>query len=266
MPFVAGLLESLQVRNSEAPAEFTSGDDLEQVLNRHLLAIEAMADVELITSILLLSHDGKRLFHGAAPRLPQSYCDAVDGSEIGPSAGSCGTAAYWDRPIYVSDIATDPLWADYRHLALPHGLRSCWSTPIREPDGALIGTFAVYRRTIGSPSSDEIESIAMITEHVAEAIIFARDVQDLQRSLRHFPRLRLVSDNEAQVRLAGERLDHLSSLLTSVEHKIAELHRLADENESQQATDTLKATAELSLKLVVILRRQIDEISSKPSP
>jgi hypothetical protein len=66
--------------------------------------------------------------------------------------------------------------------------------------------------------------------------------------------------------LAGERLDHLSSLLTSVEHKIAELDRLADENESQQATDTLKATAELSLKLVVILRRQIDEINSKPSP
>jgi GAF domain-containing protein len=265
MPFAAGLRNSLQLRNRKASAEFTNGDDLEQVLSRHLLAIEAMADRELITSILLLSPDGKRLFHGAAPRLPQSYCAAVDGSEIGPAAGSCGTAAYWDRPIYVSDIATDPLWTDYRHLALPHDLRSCWSTPIRRSDGALLGTFAIYHRTIGSPSSDEIESIAMITEHVAEAITFWRNVQDLQRSPRHSPRLRLVSDTEAQVRSAGERLINLSSLLASIEHKVAELDRLADENETQQARDILRATAKLSRKLVAILRREIDEISSKPS-
>src|SRR4029450_2263625 len=133
MGFAAGLRESLEFRQSRLPVEFTNGDDLEQVLSRHLLTVEAMADGELITSILLVSADEKRLSHCAAPGLPRSYCHAVDGLEIGPCAGSCGTAAYLGRPIYVSDIATDPLWTDFRHLALPHGLRSCWSTPIRAP-------------------------------------------------------------------------------------------------------------------------------------
>src|SRR5438045_784321 len=114
MPFAAGLQKSLQFRQTQISAEFTNGENLEQVLSRHLLTVEAMAEGEVITSILLLSADGKRLSHGAAPGLPKSYRDAVDGSEIGPSAGSCGTAAYLGRPIYVSDIVSDPLWADYR--------------------------------------------------------------------------------------------------------------------------------------------------------
>ena len=97
------------------------GDSLEDVLNRHLLTVEKMSDIEIMTSILLLSPDGKRLTHGAAPSLPGPYVEAIDGSEIGPVAGSCGTAAYLGRPVYVTDIATDPLWAAYRDLALPHG-------------------------------------------------------------------------------------------------------------------------------------------------
>src|SRR3954469_11045769 len=159
MPFAPELRNFLQLRQSQAPAEITRGEDLAEVLTRDLLTIEAMADGDLITSILLLSDDRKRLSHGAAPRLPQSYCDAIDGSEIGPRAGSCGTAAYHGRPVYVTDIATDPLWADYRHIALPHGLRSCWSTPIRDPDGTVIGTFAVYRPTVSKPTKAAIEAI-----------------------------------------------------------------------------------------------------------
>jgi GAF domain-containing protein len=125
--------------------------------------------------VLLLSADGKRLTHGAAPSLPQAYREAVDGSEIGPTAGSCGTAAYLGRPVYVTDIATDPLWAAYRDLALPHGLRSCWSTPIRHTDGEVMGTFAIYHRNISGPARDELNAIDIITDNVARAIAWARD-------------------------------------------------------------------------------------------
>ena len=149
MPFAAGLRESLQVRGTQVPDEFTRGDTLEHVLNRHLLTVERMSDRELLTSILLVSCDGT-LSHGAAPKLPRAYREAIDGTKIGPCAGSCGTAAYFGRPVYVADIASDPLWDDYRHHALPHGLRSCWSTPIRDSNGSLIGTFAIYRRTASS--------------------------------------------------------------------------------------------------------------------
>lgn len=175
MSFAAGLRHALQLRQSDVASELKRGDSLEDVLNRHLLTVEQMSDSEILTSVLLLSPDGKRLTHGAAPSLPRAYRDAIDGSMIGPSAGSCGTAAYLGRPVYVTDIATDPLWADYRDLALPHGLRSCWSTPIRHADGHLMGTFAIYHRNLSGPTRDELGAIEVITDNVAQAIMSARE-------------------------------------------------------------------------------------------
>lgn len=82
----------------------------------------------------------------AGPSLPTSYSQALDGIERGPSVGSCGTAAFFGKAIEVTDIATDPLWDDFRGLALPLGLRACWSSPIKARDGRTIGTFAFYFR------------------------------------------------------------------------------------------------------------------------
>ena len=174
MPFGLNLQESLSDRHSKVALEFAAGESLETVLGRHLLAIEAAAETELLTSILLLDDSGSRILHGAAPSLPKSYCSAIDGAEIGPEAGSCGTAAFTGQPIYVSDIETSVLWDDYRHLALPHGLRACWSTPIRDPEGNVLGTFAVYHLTPRSPTPSEVNSIRMITDHVAEVIMWSR--------------------------------------------------------------------------------------------
>jgi GAF domain-containing protein len=175
MSFAAGLRHALDLRQSDVVSELRRGESLEDILNRHLLAVEAMSDSEILTSVLLLSPDGKRLTHGAAPSLPQSYREAIDGSEIGPKAGSCGTAAYLGRPVYVTDIATDPLWAEYRDLALPHGLRSCWSTPIRHADGSVMGTFAIYHRNLSGPTRDELGAIEIITDNVAQVITSARE-------------------------------------------------------------------------------------------
>ena len=95
-------------------------------------------------SVLLLDADGKHLRHGAAPSLPEAYCQAIDGLTIGPAVGSCGTAAYRDEAVFVADIAHDPLWAEFKELALEHGLAACWSSPIRSASGKLLGTLAVY--------------------------------------------------------------------------------------------------------------------------
>jgi signal transduction histidine kinase len=110
-------------------------------------------------SILLLDADGLTLRHGAAPRLPREYCAAIDGLNIGPKAGSCGTAAFHRRTTVVSDIAHDELWTDYRGLALPHGLRACWSTPILATNGECLGTFAMYYDEPRTPSSMELDII-----------------------------------------------------------------------------------------------------------
>jgi len=117
------------------------GDSLAEILDSLCRLVEAQAD-DVLASILLV--DGDRLRHGGAPSLPKAYTDAINGTVIGPSAGSCGTAAYRGEPVIVEDIATDPLWADYRDLALPHSLRACWSAPVFSSQGKVIATFAMY--------------------------------------------------------------------------------------------------------------------------
>ena len=177
MAFALQLQDSLRNREAQVQSEFRQGDALGLILNRYLLTVEAEADSFILTSILLV--DGSHLRHGAAPTLPPAYCEAIDGLEYGPVAGSCGTAAHYARPIYVTDIETDPLWADYKHLALEHGLRACWSTPIFDDQRAVLGTFAIYHLTPRGPTRAEIAAIATITDHVARAISWSRSAQEL---------------------------------------------------------------------------------------
>jgi GAF domain-containing protein len=201
MAFARRLRKLLSFRDTLMPDEFAKGEPLESVLERYLLVVESTAEPDTSTSILLL--DGTTLHHGAGPKLPREYLDAIDGSQIGPVAGSCGTAAYFGKPIYVSDICNDPLWENYRHLALKHDLRACWSTPIRNPEGTLLGTFAVYHERPRTPTAGELASIRDITEHVARAIMFYRGERyeaksdETQEPKAGRPALRLVSKSDA---------------------------------------------------------------------
>ncbi len=101
-------------------------------------------ELDIRCSVLLLDQSGKHLVHCAAPGLPREFCLAIDGAEIGPTEGSCGTSAYLGEAVFVADIATNPLWANYADLALRHGLAACWSSPIFSSVGKVLGTFAVY--------------------------------------------------------------------------------------------------------------------------
>jgi two-component system, cell cycle sensor histidine kinase and response regulator CckA len=134
----------------------------------------------LLCSVLLLDADGTTLRHGAAPGLPMEYSRAVDGIQIGPCAGSCGTAAYRKQPVVVSDIATDPLWASCRQVALPHGLRACWSTPIASQDGKILGTFAIYYREPRTPDAEHLQLITHATHLAGIAIEHDRAKAELR--------------------------------------------------------------------------------------
>ncbi len=165
-----------------------SGAPLSETLDALLIFLERDMP-EMLCSLLLVDDDGARLRHGSAPSLPVAYSRAIDGAPIGPRSGSCGTAAYIGQQVIVEDIDTDPLWADYRHLAREHGLRACWSTPIRGSDGKLLGTFAMYLRHPGSPTEMHHNLIGIAT-HVAAIAISkdrrkreARDTQERYRLL-----------------------------------------------------------------------------------
>jgi PAS domain S-box-containing protein len=155
------------------------GEALSLTLDAVCRLVEENTD-GLLASVLLL--DGHHLRHGGAPSLPKAYTDAIDGSLIGPRTGSCGTAAFRREQVIVSDIAIDPLWTDYRALALPYSLRSCWSTPIMSSEGEVIGTFAMYYREPRSPGSRDQEVIERITHLAGIAIERKMTLEKLQRS------------------------------------------------------------------------------------
>jgi len=131
---------------------------LHPVLDELMVGLERQSPGALC-SVLLLDEEGGRLRHGAAPSLPEEYNRLIDGVAIGPAVGSCGTAAFSNRQVIVADLARDPLWADYRDLALGHGLRACWSTPIHCSAGKVLGTFAIYYREPRHPTPAELELI-----------------------------------------------------------------------------------------------------------
>jgi GAF domain-containing protein len=161
---------SLDQTAEELLGRLDGGAPLSQVLEGLILQIEAASHGGMLGSILLLDEDGRRLLHGAAPSLPEAYSRAIHGIEIGPKVGSCGTAAYLGHAVYVTDVSTDPLWEDFRDLALSHGLRACWSTPIVGEAGEVLGTFAIYHRTPRTPTPDELELTRAVSAVVARAI------------------------------------------------------------------------------------------------
>ncbi len=137
---------------------------------------------ETLSSILLLDAAQQCLRHGSAPSLPEAYVAAIDGLAIGPAVGSCGTAACLGRQVIVSDIAADPLWADYRELAGRFSLAACWSTPIHSSERQVLGTFAVYRRHPGEPAAAELEIIERMT-HLAGIAIERHQATEAVREL-----------------------------------------------------------------------------------
>ncbi len=169
-----------------------AGTSLAAVLDALCRLVEQLA-ADSLASILLLDPDGVHLRHGAAPSLPRSYTDAIDGGTIGPAAGSCGTAAYLRQPVLVSDIATDPLWAEYRDLALPHGLRACWSRPIFSSQEQVLGTFAIYSREPKSPTAQDLNTIEQITHLASIALERKRAEEERQAHLRFLERMDQVN-------------------------------------------------------------------------
>ncbi len=167
-----------------------NGAPLAEILHALVLKIE---DQRLGThaSVLLLSEDGKKLLTGAAPHLPVSYNQVIHGVEIGPGVGSCGTAAFTGQRVIVDDIEHHPYWALYKEFALTHGLRACWSEPIKDTQGKVLGTFAMYYETVKVPTAADLTLISEAARLASLAVERSRSLEFQRLAVKIFDRLPL---------------------------------------------------------------------------
>jgi diguanylate cyclase (GGDEF)-like protein/PAS domain S-box-containing protein len=172
-----------QVRNQIFEL-LAGGGELKEIL-RMVVGYVERNDARMLCSILLLDDGGRHLLVGAAPSLPDFYNNAVNGLEIGDGIGSCGTAAFRNERVVVEDIRNHRYWTYGRDLAARAGLVSCWAEPIRDTDGKVLGTFAIYQRQPSKPSAADLEllhgavnlaSVAIEKKHIEDELQLASSV------------------------------------------------------------------------------------------
>jgi signal transduction histidine kinase/CheY-like chemotaxis protein len=196
----------LIARNAPLPVVF---DYLARFIEAH--------GTDIHCSVLVLDGDVLRL--GAAPTLPDVYNRMIDGVRIGPAVGSCGTAAYTGQCVVAEDITVDPRWTPYPdvvRVAVSHGLRACWSTPILDANGAVLGTFAIYYPVPSAPRAADLRLVEIAT-HVAGIAIerdrSARALEDRAERLAEADRRK----DEFLALLAHELRNPLAPIVTALD-------------------------------------------------
>jgi PAS domain S-box-containing protein len=219
--------------------------------------VEELASGSL-SSVLMLDPNTNCLRHGAAPSLPIAYASAIDGTKIGPSVGSCGTAAYRAERVIVSDIAADALWTDFRDLALAHGLRACWSTPILSSEGKVLGTFATYYCEPRNPTPQEHHVIERITHLASIAIEGEQAEEALRQAQADLARVsRVTTMGELTASLAHEVNQPIAAAVTDANTCIRWLARVQpDLEEAREAASRVVKDATRAADIVSRIRSQ----------
>lgn len=162
----------------------TGGLSLEAVLDSTARKLELL-NPKMLCSVLLIDNAGC-LKIGAAPNLPDSYNQAIDGLRYAVGVGSCGNTAATGQRTIIENISTHPFWEKYKALAELAGLQSCWSEPVLSSKGDVLGTFAIYHRYPASPTIHDIKLIEMAAHFVALAIERKRSEAHLKLAAKVF--------------------------------------------------------------------------------
>jgi PAS domain S-box-containing protein len=181
--------KALSAAESRAIGMIASGVGLPEVLEELCRTIDVLTP-GVVTTVLLMDPDGKRLWPGAGPAFPVALRPAISPWMIGPDRGACGTAAFLKERVIIADVATDPRWPDeYRALAITHGLRASWSQPLITAAGTVLGTFAMY---YAEPRVPEVADLQLI-EAAGQIARIAIQLEQSQAALRESEgRFRLV--------------------------------------------------------------------------
>ncbi len=177
-----------------------TGYGLSDILDALCRLIEDIASGSLC-GIVLVDPITNRLQHGAAPSLPLSYNESIHGRPVNLFSGPCAMAACLKEQVIAADVASDTRWDTYewRALAMAHGLRACWSTPILSSDETVLGTFAIYSREPGSPTAQHQHLIGQITHLATVAIEEKHAEEKLRQSEKELRRITDAIDQRIAV-------------------------------------------------------------------
>jgi len=210
------------------------------------------------SSILRLAPLTRRVTFGAAPSLPMAYMRALESMEVGPEAGSCGTAMYYGTPVISPDVPNDPKWSAYLTLAEEYDIGACWSIPFSGPDGRVAGSLSAYFDHPRHPRPNELDTLKTCA-HLAgiasqrSATLEALDATEDQ--LRHAQKM------EAVGQLAGGVAHDFNNILTVIQGSATLLSETLPENSEERGDAELIVQAArraeaLTRQLLVFGRRQ----------
>jgi PAS domain S-box-containing protein len=138
------------------------------VINKVITNIEVMIPGSLCTILQLT--DNNTIKHIAGHTLDYNYIKAIDGMQIGPVVGSCGTAMFTGKNVWVSDIDNSPLWQPFLEIVQPYGFKACWSVPVKKRTGKVMASFAVYFKEVREPHKDEVNLIERVANLIGVLI------------------------------------------------------------------------------------------------
>lgn len=247
---------ALQVLESKVLDAISQERELQDILDIVTDAVDNL--IPHVMSSILLVQNG-RLWHGSAPKHPQDYIQAINGVIIGEGNGSCGTAAARQRPVIVTDMTTDPLWAAYQDIADLIDARACWSTPVIGATGKVLATFGIYSHHLEPPTEEQLATI----NHICQFVRVAIERTQQREAARQIERQLQVSQRrEAIVKLTGGLAHDFNNLLTVILSNAGQLaEELADDSEHQEmALDVKRAArrgADMIRNLLSFSRQQL---------
>ena len=198
-------------------SQISRGASLATILTDMVQQIELLHP-QMRCSVLLLDETGQYLKHGAAPSLPDFYNQQVDGLAIGIGQGSCGTAAFTGEPVIVENIDSHPYWQPFLHLTQRAKLAACWSHPIKNAEGKVLGTFGIYHNQPCQPTTSQRQKIANYSNLAELAISRSISSEKIRRlafydALTGLPNRRLLEERLQFAMLNSKRHHSYSAMM-----------------------------------------------------